>query len=108
MTTNSPTTLGTTALTFAQFSGAGSLSVDDTLTKTGNTIGLVSGTATAGTYTSVTVDTYGRVTAGSTPAVQSQITAVGLLKGAGSGSVSAAVAGTDYLDPNSTLDCGTF
>jgi len=105
---NAPTTVGTTALTFAQFSGAGSFSVDSTLTKTGNSIGLTSGIATAGTYTSVTVDTYGRVTAGSTPAMQSQITAVGLLKGAGAGSVSAAVAGTDYLDGNSTLDCGSF
>jgi hypothetical protein len=108
LSTNAPTTLGTTALTFAQFSGAGSFSVDSTLTKTGNSIGLTSGIATAGTYTSVTVDTYGRVTAGSSPAIQTQITAVGLLKGAGSGSVSAAVAGTDYLDGNSTLDCGSF
>ena len=31
----------------------------------------------------------------------------GLLKGNGS-AYSAATAGTDYLDPNSTLDCGTF
>ena len=108
LSNNAPTTLGTTALTFAQFSGAGSFSVDSTLTKTGNSIGLTSGIATAGTYTSVTVDTYGRVTAGSSPAIQSQITAVGLLKGAGSGSVSAATAGTDYLDPNSTIDGGVF
>jgi len=108
LSNNAPTTVGSTALTFAQFSGAGSFSVDATLTKSGNSIGLTSGIATAGTYTSVTVDTYGRVTAGSSPAIQSQITAVGLLKGAGSGSVSAAVAGTDYLDPNSTLDCGSF
>lgn len=108
MTTNSPTTLGTTALSFAQFSGAGTVSVDATLTKTGSTIGLTSGIATAGTYTSVTVDTYGRVTAGSTPAMQSQITAVGLLKGAGSGSVSAAVDGTDYLSPSASIDGGTF
>jgi hypothetical protein len=108
LSSNAPTTLGSTALTFAQFSGAGSFSVDSTLTKTGNTIGLTSGIATAGTYTSVTVDTYGRVTAGSTPAMQSQITAVGLLKGAGGGSVSAAVAGTDYLDPNSDINGGVF
>ena len=108
MTTNSPTTLGTTALAFAQFSGAGSLSVDATLSKVGNTIGLVSGTATAGTYTSVTVDTYGRVTAGSTPAMQSQITAVGLLKGAGSGSISAATVDVDYLSPSSVIDGGVF
>jgi hypothetical protein len=108
LSTNAPTTIGTTSLAFAQFSGGGSLSVDATLTKTGNSIGLTSGIATAGTYTSVTVDTYGRVTAGSSPAVQSQITATGLLKGAGAGGVSAAVAGTDYLDSNSTLDGGGF
>jgi hypothetical protein len=108
MTTNSPTTLGTTALTFAQFSGAGSLSVDATLSKVGSTIGLLSGVVTAGTYTSVTVDTYGRVTAGSTPAVQAQITAVGILKGAGSGSVSAATVDVDYLSPDSVIDGGVF
>jgi hypothetical protein len=108
MSNNAPTTVGTTALTFAQFSGAGSFSVDATLTKTGNSIGLTSGIATAGTYTSVTVDTYGRVTAGSSPAVQSQITATGILKGAGGGSVSAAVDGTDYLSPSATIDGGSF
>ena len=32
----------------------------------------------------------------------------GLVKGNGSSAFSAAVAGTDYLDPNSTLDGGTF
>lgn len=37
------------------------------ITINGNTISLTSGVATAGTYRSVTVDTYGRVTAGTNP-----------------------------------------
>ena len=84
LTTNDPITLDTTSLTFAQFSGAGQITTGAGLTKTGNTIdvastgggsltinadsiNLTSGIATAGTYRSVTVDTYGRVTAGTTP-----------------------------------------
>jgi len=117
LSTNSPITLGSTGLTFAQFSGAGATTVDATLSKTGNTIGLASGVVTIGTYKSVTVDTYGRVTAGTNPTTlsgygitdaQSQITSAGLLKGAGSGSVSAAVAGTDYLSPSSDIDGGSY
>ena len=117
LSTNSTITLGTTSLAFAQFSGAGTISVDATLSKSGSTIGLVSGVATAGTYKSVTVDTYGRITAGTNPSTlsgygitdaQSQISATGLLKGAGSGSVSAAVAGTDYLSPSSDIDGGSY
>jgi hypothetical protein len=123
LSTNSPTTLGTTALTFAQFSGTGQITAGDGLTKTSNTLDIVTASSSrivvnadsidlasnvisaTGTYQSVTVDTYGRVTAGTNPATlsgygitdaQSQISATGILKGAGSGSVSAATAGTDY------------
>jgi len=84
LTTNDTIVLGTTALSFAQFSGAGQITAGAGLTKTGNTldvastgggsltigvdsINLTSGIATAGTYRSVTVDTYGRVTAGTAP-----------------------------------------
>lgn len=84
LTTNAPISLGTTALTFTQFSGAGQVTAGAGLTKTGNTLDV--GTASvnrivvnadsidlattgvvADTYKSVTVDAYGRVTAGTNP-----------------------------------------
>lgn len=76
-------TLGTTAITFQQFSGAGQISAGAGLTKTGNTIDIGTASAsrivvnadsidlatigTAGTYRSVTTDAYGRVTGGTNP-----------------------------------------
>lgn len=83
LTTDGAITLGTTALAFTQFSGAGQIVAGAGLTKTGNTLDV--GTAstgrivvnadnidlatvgTAGTYGSVTTDAYGRVTAGTNP-----------------------------------------
>ena len=77
-------TMGVTAVTWEQFSGAGQITAGAGLFKTGNTLNvgtasssrIVVGTddidlATTGvaasTYKSVTVDTYGRVTAGTNP-----------------------------------------
>jgi len=77
-------TLGTTAVTFAQFSGAGQITAGAGLTKTGNTIDvgtasssrivvnsdnidLATSGVTTGTYKSVTTDAYGRITAGTNP-----------------------------------------
>ncbi|WEM34501.1 hypothetical protein [Xanthomonas phage X1] len=51
------------SLTGTQFSAVG---VSGQITVTGSGIGLATSGATAGTYTKVTVDTYGRVTAGAT------------------------------------------
>lgn len=84
LTTDGSITLGSTSLAFVQFSGAGQITAGAGLTKTGNTLDV--GTASAsrivvnadnidlattgvsqGTYKSVTVDTYGRVTAGTNP-----------------------------------------
>jgi phage-related tail fiber protein len=83
LTTDNPITLGTTALAFAQFSGAGAIEAGAGLTKTGSTIDVVTASVerivvnadsidlatagTAGTYKSVTTDAYGRVTSGTNP-----------------------------------------
>ena len=77
-------TLGTNPVSFVQFSGAGQIMGGAGLTRTGNTLDVVTASSSrivvnadsidlattgvgAGTYRSVSVDTYGRVTAGSNP-----------------------------------------
>jgi phage-related tail fiber protein len=84
LTTDGTITLGTTSIAFAQFSGAGQITAGAGLTKTGNTldvgtastgrivvnadsIDLATTGVSAGTYKSVTVDTYGRITGGTNP-----------------------------------------
>ena len=76
--------LGTDNITFGQFTGTATFTAGNGVTITGNTINvesansgrivvnadsidLASGIASTGTYKSVTVDTYGRVTAGTNP-----------------------------------------
>ena len=107
LSTNSTIALGSTALAFAQFSGAGQITAGDGLTKDGNTlnvatastsrivvnadsIDLASGVVTASTYRSVTVDTYGRVTAGTNPTT---ISGYGI---------------TDALSSSSDIDGGSY
>lgn len=55
LTTNNPLTLGTTALTFTQFSGAGSVIAGNGLSKTGNTLD-VGGTANRISVSGTAVD----------------------------------------------------
>ena len=76
--------IGTDDITFGQFTGTATFTAGNGVTITGNTINvesansgrivvnadsidLASGIASIGTYKSVTVDTYGRVTAGTNP-----------------------------------------
>lgn len=119
--------LGTSSLTFVQFNGSGSTNAGAGLTKTGNTIDVI-GTANridvfsdnidiAATYVGQTsITTLGTIGTGvwngSTIGVAyggtGATTLTGILKGNGTSAISAATAGTDYLDPNSTLDGGSF
>lgn len=107
LSTNAPITLGSTSLAFAQFSGAGQITAGAGMTKSGNTLDVVTADSgrivvnadsidlattgvSASTYKSVTVDVYGRVTAGTNPTT---------LAGYGI---------TDALSTSSDIDAGTF
>lgn len=126
-TVNAGGTLGVTDVVFTQFSSAGSYLAGDGLTLTGNTFN-VGGTANRITVTADTVDiastyvgqssitTLGTISTGVWNGTAIAVThgglgltsaLTGLVKGNGT-AYSAAVAGTDYLDPNSTIDGGTF
>lgn len=127
LTTNNPIVVGSTSLTFAQFSGAGQITAGAGLTKTGNTIDAV-GTANritvnadsidiASTYvgqTSITTlgtigtGTWNGSTIGVAYGGTGATTLTGILKGNGTSAFTAAVDGTDYLSPNATIDGGTF
>ena len=119
-------TLNTTAIGFAQFSSAGAVSAGNGLVKTGNVLAVLAdagitvsaaGVRISASYAGQTsITTLGTVTAGAWNGTViapgyggTGLSAVptGLLKGNGT-AYAAAVAGTDYLAPNSTIDGGTF
>jgi hypothetical protein len=57
LTTDAPITLGTTALAFAQFSGAGQIDAGAGLTKTGNTLNVGAGTGIVVNADDIAIDT---------------------------------------------------
>jgi len=89
LATDAPITLDTTGLNFVQFTGANSVAAGNGLSKTGNTLSVQTANVTrivvggpgvdlattgvgAGTYNTVTVDVYGRVTSATNTSYQSQ------------------------------------
>lgn len=127
-TVNAGGTLDTTAVSFTQFSAAGSYTAGNGLALSGGQFSVVAATggglSVSGTGVAISASYAGQTsitTLGTIGTGVWQGTAIavgygglgltsaitGLLKGNGT-SYSAATAGTDYLDPSSTIDCGTF
>jgi phage-related tail fiber protein len=95
LATANPITLGTTNLSFQQFNGLGQLTAGTGLTKTGSTLSITASGVTAGTYSSMTVDTTGRVTAGTNPGyitANQNITVSGDVTGSGTTSMALTLA----------------
>lgn len=120
-------TLGTTSVTWVQFSGAGTYLAGNGLSLTGSTfaaVGTANRIAVSGSGIDIDASYVGQssiTTLGTIATGTWNATAIGVTKGGtgltaaitglliGNGtSYSAAVAGTDYLSPSSTIDGGTF
>ena len=95
LATTGAITLGTTNLTFNQFGTSGVPG-----SYTGQTTITTLGTITTGTWTATDI----AVPHGGTGVS----TLTGIVKGNGTSPFTAAVAGTDFHDTNSTIDGGTF
>jgi hypothetical protein len=120
-------TLGTTAITFTQFSGAGTYTAGNGLSLAGGSFSVTgttnrisvsgAGVDISSSYVGQnTITTLGTITTGvwngTTIAVANggtgATTLTGLVKGNGTSAFTAAVDGTDYLSPSATIDGGTF
>jgi hypothetical protein len=109
-----PLTLGTTSISFTQFSGAGEVTAGVGLSKTGNTlsisaawVGQTSITTLGTIATGVWHGTIVGLAYGGSGADLTALADGALLKKSGTALV-AAVADTDYATPSSTIDGGTF
>lgn len=120
-------TLGTTAIVFFQFGAAGGYSAGNGLGLAGSVFSVTangssldvsaSGVRINPSWTGQSaITTLGTIVTGvwngttiTVPNGGSGATSLtGILKGNGTSPFTAATAGTDYLDPSSTIDCGTF
>ena len=105
LSSQSPITIGSSVLTFTQFSGLGQISTGAGLMQYGNTIALTTTGVTAGSnYNKFTVDTFGRISnATAEPYLTSNqnITITGDASGTGSTAISLTLA-------NSGVTAGTY
>ena len=121
VTTPNPITLGSTSITFTQFSASAAVLAGNGLSYSGNTLSVVPVSSSrltstssgidlattgvsANTYNNVTVDTYGRVTSGSnvTYLTSNQaITLTGVISGSGTTSIATTLSATG-------VSAGTF
>lgn len=126
LNTAMPITLGTTGLTFAQFSGGQTYSAGSGIDLAGSVFSVAAGAGLSQNATGLqisaayvgqtSITTLGTVATGTwngtTIAVANGGTGVatltGLVKGNGTGAMTAAVLDTDYLNPFSLIDGGTF
>ena len=120
-------TIGTTAVTFTQFSGAGTYTAGNGLSLAGGSFSVTGttnrisvsgagvdisssyvGQATITTLGTITTGTWNGTTIAVANGGTGATTLTGVLKGNGTSAFTAAVDGTDYLSPNATIDGGTF
>lgn len=120
-------TIGTTAVTFTQFSGAGTYTAGNGLSLSGGSFSVTGttnrisvsgagvdisssyvGQATITTLGTITTGTWNGTTIAVANGGTGATTLTGVLKGNGTSAFTAAVDGTDYLSPNATIDGGTF
>ena len=120
-------TIGTTAVTFTQFSGAGTYTAGNGLSLSGGSFSVTGttnrisvsgagvdisssyvGQATITTLGTITTGTWNGTTIAVANGGTGATTLTGVLKGNGTSAFTAAVDDTDYLSPNATIDGGTF
>lgn len=126
LNTPMPITLGTTSLTFVQFGGGQTYSAGNGIGLTGSTFFVAAGTgltqdpnglSISATYAGQTsITTVGTITTGTWNGAVIDVahggtgatSITGLVKGNGTGAMTAAIPDTDYLTPTSIIDGGTF
>lgn len=97
LSTTGTITVGTTSVTFTQFSGSG-----------GSVPGNYAGQTTITTLGTIATGVWQGTTIGVAYGGTGATTLTGLVKGNGTSAFTAAVDGTDYLSPSATIDGGTW
>ena len=102
LVTPEPIILGTTALSFSKFSGAGQITAGTGLTKTGDTLSTANIPNASLANSSVTIGNAGAIALGGSASLDSitGLSSNGLVKRTAANTYAAAVSGTDYVAPS--------